>query len=279
MPFELSRFATDAIANNPVVQAGRVGLGALVRSEPFQHLRNAALDRTSLGLPEKTFIKAMTGGDKVTPGGIELSDDQLARLKQAYTDQKDPSRRPRVREFDPNREQFAGMSPEELEIERQWYNENIRKYDNDALAKFNSPYVSTYGNSPKMSGYGRDLKMTLGGLSMTNTPDGMRIQDTWDIDPASEVAKDASTGITERDKDRPDLVVDLKEGGNVPSLIANAARALNTYEPIEIDQTIPANTWNSITPREASFEERVAGNQGAGLQTLNNLYSNLFKRQ
>ena len=278
MPFELSRFATDAIANNPVVQAGRVGLGALVRSEPFQHLRNAALDRTSLGLPEKTFIKAMTGGDKVTPGGIELSDDQLARLKQAYTDQKDPSRRPVVYEFDPSREQFAGMSPEELERERQWYNENIRKYDNDALAKFNSPYVSTYGSTPGMSGYGRDLKMTLGGLSMTNTPDGMRIQDTWDIDPASEVAKDASTGITERDKDRLDLVVDLQEGGNVPSLIANAARALNTYEPIEIDQTIPANTWNSITPREISFEERVAGNQGPALQTINNLYSHLFKR-
>lgn len=279
MPFELSRFATDAIANNPVVQAGRVGLGALVRSEPFQHLRNAALDRTSLGLPEKTFIKAMTGGDKVTPGGIELSDDQLARLKQAYTDQKDPSRRPVVYEFDPSREQFAGMSPEELERERQWYNENIRKYDNDALAKFNSPYVSTYGSTPGMSGYGRDLKMTLGGLSMTNTPDGMRIQDTWDIDPASEVAKDASTGITERDKDRLDLVVDLQEGGNVPSLIANAARALNTYEPIEIDKTIPANTWNSITPREISFEERVANNQGPALQAMNNLYSNLFKRQ
>ena len=130
-----------------------------------------------------------------------------------------------------------------------------------------------------MSGYGRDLKMTLGGLSMTNTPDGMRIQDTWDIDPASEVAKDASTGITERDKDRLDLVVDLQEGGNVPSLIANAARALNTYEPIEIDQTIPANTWNSITPREISFEERVANNQGPALQAMNNLYSNLFKRQ
>lgn len=279
MPFELSRFATDAIANNPVVQAGRVGLGALVRSEPFQHLRNAALDRTSLGLPEKTFIKAMTGGDRVTPGGIELSNDQLARLKQAYTDQKDPSRRPVVMEFDPSREEFAGMSPEELERERQFYNENFRKYDNDALAEFNSPYVSTYGNTPGTSGYGRDLKMTLGGLSMTNTPDGMRIQDTWDIDPASEVAKDTSTGINERDKDRLDLVQDLKEGGNVPSLIANAARALNTYEPIEIDQTVPANTWNSITPREVSFEERVAGNQGAALQTLNNLYSNLFKRQ
>lgn len=279
MPFNLSRFATDAVANNPIIQAGRLGLGSLVRSEPFQHLRNAALDRTPLGLPEKTFIKAMTGGDKVTPGGIEFSDDQLARLKQAYTDQKDPSRRPVVMEFDPNREEFAGMSPEELERERQFYNENFRKYDNDALAKFNSPYVSTYGSSPKTSGYGRDLKMTLGGLSMTNNPDGMRIQDAWDIDPASEVAKDPTTGITERDKDSIDLIQDLQEGGNVPSLIANAARALNTYEPIEIDKTIPADTWDSITPREISFEERVAGNQGAGLQTLNSLYSNLFKKQ
>ena len=73
--------------------------------------------------------------------------------------------------------------------------------------------------------------------------------------------------------------MDLQEGGNVPSLIANAARALNTYEPIEIDQTIPANTWNSINPREISFEERVANNQGPALQAMNNLYSNLFKRQ
>ena len=93
------------------------------------------------------------------------------------------------------------------------------------------------------------------------------------------VAKDPTTGITERDKDSIDLIQDLQEGGNVPSLIANAARALNTYEPIEIDKTIPADTWDSITPREISFEERVAGNQGAGLQTLNSLYSNLFKKQ
>ena len=100
MPFNLSRFATDAVANNPIIQAGRLGLGSLVRSDR-QHLRNAALDRTPLGLPEKTFIKAMTGGDKVTPGGIEFSDDQLARLKQAYTDQKDPSRRPVVMEMTP----------------------------------------------------------------------------------------------------------------------------------------------------------------------------------
>ena len=103
--------------------------------------------------------------------------------------------------------------------------------------------------------------MTLGGLSMTNNPDGMRIQDTWDIDPASEVAKDPTTGITERDKDSIDLIQDLQEGGNVPSLIANAARALNTYEPIEIDKTIPADT--GIASLLAKFfEERVAGIRG-----------------
>ena len=78
MPFNLSRFATDAVANNPIIQAGRLGLGSLVRSEPFQHLRNAALDRTPLGLPEKTFIKAMTGGDKVTPGDTILMTSSLA---------------------------------------------------------------------------------------------------------------------------------------------------------------------------------------------------------
>ena len=105
-------------------------------------------------------------------------------------------------EFDPNREEFAKMSPEELEKSVSSTTRTSGRYDNDALAKFNSPYVSTYGSSPKTSGYGRDLKMTLGGLSMTNNPDGMRIQDTWDIDPASEY--DPTTGITERDKDSID---------------------------------------------------------------------------
>ena len=105
------------------------------------------------------------------------------------------------------------MSPEELERERQFYNENFGSMTTMLLPNSNSPYVSTYGSSPKTSGYGRDLKMTLGGLSMTNNPDGMRIQDTWDIDPASEVAKDPTTGITERDKDSIDLIQDLQEGG------------------------------------------------------------------
>ena len=88
------------------------------------------------------------GGDKVTPGGIEFSDDQLARLKQAYTDQGS-FEKACCHGFDPNREEFAGMSPEELERERQFYNENFRKYDNDALAKFNSPMSLRTGAVPR----------------------------------------------------------------------------------------------------------------------------------
>lgn len=275
---DFKRFALQALEKNPMVQAGKFGLGQLVRSSPFQHLRNAALERTSLGLPEKTFIKAMTGGDRVTHGGIQLSDDQIARLKMAYKDQKNPLMKPTVREFDPNQEVFAGMSPEQLEIERKFFNENFRKADNDALAKFNSPYVSTYGRSIDDSGYGRDLKMTFGGLSMSKTPQGMRIQDTWDIDSAEEVASDPSTGIKAGVVDKFDNIHDLVEGGAIPSIIANAARSMGTYEPINIDKTIPIKEWNSIIPREATFAERVESNQGSGLQSLNNLYSQLFKR-
>lgn len=270
---DLKRFALQAIERNPFVQAGKFGLGKLVRSDPFQHLRNAALERTPLGLPEKTFIKAMTGGDKVTPGGIQLSDDQLARLKQAHTVQKDPSRMPVVREFNANSSWFADMSPAELEKERQFHNEQFRDPDARALARFNSPYVTTYGRYQNESGYGRDLKMTLGGLSMTNTPQGMRIQDEWHIDPVKAVAADHTTGIRKDAIDRFDAIHDLGEGGHLPSIIANTAQALGTYEPIQIDQTIPTNKWNSIVPREATLDERMASNQGPVLQTLNDLYT------
>lgn len=277
MPFQLPRFATEAIANNPIVQLGKLGLNGVVRSEPFQQLRNAALDRTPLGLPEKTFIKAMTGGDRVTPGGIELSDDQLSRLKAAYQNQKDPARKPVVSEFDASDERFKGMSPEELQVEQDFYNENFRKYENDNLAKFNSPYVSTYSRSSnRKSPYGRDLKLTLGGLSMTKNPRGMRIQDRWDIDSASEVSADYTTGL-KNTEDSFDSIQDLVEGGSIPSIIANTARTLGTYEPINMDQTVSTDRWTSLTPREATDEERTANAQGGGLQALNNLYDKYFK--
>ena len=282
---DLKRFALQAIEQNPMVQAGKFGLGKLVRSHPFQHLRNAALERTPLRLPEKTFIKAMTGGDSVTPGGINLSDDQLARLKQAYQDQKNPSMKPIVREFDPTadtysieqQKEFAKMSPEQLAKERDFFNKNFRQADNNALAKFNSPYITTYGPNHEMSDYGRDLKMTLGGLSMTKTPQGMRIQDVWDIDTAKEVSSDSTTGIGKNAEDKFDQIQDLKEGGQIPSIIANTARAMGTYEPINIDQTISTDDWNKIQARPATLDERMGQNQGEVLQRLNKLYGQIFK--
>jgi hypothetical protein len=278
---DISRFATNAIAQNPFIQGSKAVLGGLVRSEPFQNLRNAVVDNTpGIGLPERTFIKAMTGGDTVTAGGIELNDDQLARLKQAYSIQKAPTRTPIVREFEPDRfttkdgGSFYDLSPEKQKAEIDFFNKNFRAHDNNRLAKFNSPYITTYAeNNADHSGYGRDLKMTFGGLSMRPTPEGgMNIQDQWKIDDAATVAADKNSGFSSKSKDTFDRKIDLVEGGNIPSIIASVAKGLGTYEPINIDKTISPNHWQDITPREASFEERVTSNISPGLSKLNEGY-------
>ena len=267
---QISRMATDAISRHPLTQVSKNILGQVVRSDPFQAARNAVLDRTTLGLPEKTFIKAMTGGDKQ---GVQLDNDQLARLKQAYNVQKNPAARPVVTEFDPTVEPFNTMTPEELQVEKKFYDENFRKYENDALARFNSPYVSTYGHNRDSSGYGRDLKMTFGGLSMKPTKQGgMRIYDKWDIDKASDVSGDHTTGIDQNATDSLSAIQDLTEGGSLPSIIANTARGLGTYEPIVTDIVIPRSEWSAITPREATIDERLMPNQGPILSRLNSMF-------
>jgi len=264
----LNRFATERL-----VDLGKTALGSFVRSQPFQTVRNAVLDASSLGTPEQTYIKAMTGGD---PQGVQLSNDQLARLKEAHNVQKDPSRRPIVREFDPNHWQWEGMTPAQLEIERDFHNKNHRKWDNNRLAKFNSPYITTYGHRDNDSGYGRDLKLTFGGLSMTPQDDGgMRIYDEWDIDSAAEVAKDATTGLGKDAKDSFTKIHDLFEGGSAPSIVANIARNIGTYEPIVTDITVPGSEWNAIDPREATIEERLEPNQGPLLNKLNSFIDSI----
>jgi len=277
---DVKRFATNFISQHPLIHGSKAVLGGLVRSKPFQNLRNAVVDNApGIGLPERTFIKAMTGGDTVTPGGIKLTDDQLARLKQAHTVQKDPTRKPILREFKPEEVKIPGMSfndlsPEQQKSEVDFFNETFRAIDNDKLAKFNSPYITTYGHKSSDSGYGRDLKMTFGGLSMRPTPEGgMNIQDQWKIDDAATVAADKTTGM--RGQDTFDRKLDLIEGGSIPSIIASVAKGLGTYEPINIDKTISPRDWQGITPRESSFTERVEDNLSPGLSKLNEGYDYL----
>lgn len=271
----IEKFATDIFTRPPIVQLGGPILRNVVRSEPFQNLRNAALELTGLPLPEKTFIRAMTGGDKVTPGGVSLSDDHLALLKQAKID-KEKNAPYQYPPFDPNNPEFAGMSPAQLKKEEDFYNENFVNPAKKELAQWESPVVSTYGHMLDQHGYNRDLKLTLGNLSMIDTPDGgMKIIDTWDVDPAGK------TGVNQFDnpdwKDEVDRVGDLIEGGPMASLIYNAANALGTYEPIEISHTIPGNKWNSIQAREGTLDERLEPNQGPILSGLNNIYSNFAR--
>jgi len=264
----LKRFATERL-----VDLGKTALGSFVRSQPFQTVRNAVLDASSLGTPEQTYIKAMTGGD---PQGVQLSNDQLARLKEAYNVQKDPARKPVVEEFDPTEERWAGMTPAQLQTERDYFNENFRKWDNYELAKFNSPIVETYGHSGRDNGYGRDLKMTFGGLSMYPQDDGgMRIYDEWDIDPVAEVAADPSKGIPKDAKDSFTRIHDLIEGGSAPSIVANIAKNMGTYEPIVTDITVPGSEWNAIVPKEATIEERFEPNQGPLLNKLNSFIDSI----
>lgn len=282
---DVKRFATNFISQHPLTRGSKAVLGGLVRSKPFQNLRNAVVDNApGIGLPERTFIKAMTGGDTVTPGGIKLTDDQLARLKQAHTVQKDPTRKPIVREFEPDKfklddgRTFNDLSPERQKAEVDFFNDNFRAGDNNKLAKFNSPYITTYGHKSSDNGYGRDLKMTFGGLSMRPTPEGgMNIQDQWKIDDAATVASDGSTGFDAQfaKPDTFDRKLDLIEGGSIPSIIASVAKGLGTYEPININKTISPSDWQGITPRESSFTERVESNLSPGLSKLNKRYDSL----
>jgi len=267
MPFfnlpESFRKATDRLGQvyleadrnlGGILPGGDSVLSHLVRSRPFQALRNAALDKFEVGLPERTFIKAMTGGDRF--GTTKLNPEQLSRLKQAYDDQKGPSNAPK-------------------KPEPEYSDEISMKYYNDNLADYNSPIVSTYGNITQQSPYGRDLKMTLGNFQMTPTEEGgMNIYDRWDVDPDDVATKDPGTGLAGQNSTF-DRILDLTEGGSVPSLITRAAQQLGTYEPIEIRQNIPAKEWKTIKAKRVPWDQTMEDNQGAGLQQMNNLYGSI----
>lgn len=267
MPFfnlpESFRKATDRLGQvyleadrnlSGILPGGVPVLSNLVRSRPFQALRNAALDKFEVGLPERTFIKAMTGGDKL--GTTELNPEQLSRLKQAYNDQKGPSNAPKKPE--PEYSDDASM-----------------KYYNDNLADYNSPIVSTYGNITQQSPYGRDLKMTLGNLQMTPTEEGgMDIYDRWDVDPDDVATNAPETGLAGQNSTF-DRILDLTEGGPIPSLVTRAAQHLDTYEPIEIRQNIPADEWQSIEAKGLPLGETLVENQEPSLQYANDLYKKI----
>jgi hypothetical protein len=136
-------------------------------------------------------------------------------------------------------------------------------------AKNSGPVVSLYGQ-------GRNMKMAYGSLSVFPQAKGsVEIYDRWKVDPADKVIPGSSKmGLA----DRADAVADLGEGGPIPALIYNAAKALGTYEPFDIRVNVPAQEWQNIAGKtyEATAPFKPADfkreEQGDALNRLNTLY-------
>lgn len=259
----------------------------IVRSAPFQAVRDVILEKTNLPKPEQFFIKAMTGGSKDI---TTMTPEELSLVKGAYNQKYN---QPPLTE-----EEIYGMAAAAKDHHKFFIEQAKKEYGSASSTVKNSPkgqymlqaintpfdinqtanaikaglkaqkeYVKDSGPVVNLYGQGRDMKMAYGSLSVFPQPNnGVQIYDRWKVDKA----KDFNSEL----KDKADRVLDLGEGGPIPSLIYNVAKRLNTYEPFDIRVNVPAKQWKNIEGRKNKETKEYFSEieQGDFLNRLNNLY-------
>jgi hypothetical protein len=268
---------------------------AVVRSGPFQAVRDVVLETSGLPKPEQFFIKAMTGGSKDI---TTMTPEELSLIKGAYTEKYNTT---------PLKdEQIYGMAKVQEGYHKQFIEQAKKQYASASPMVKNSPlgqmmlqtintpfdinktletikmgseaqkkYAKHSGPVVNLYGQGRDMKMAYGNLSVFPQPGGgVQIYDRWKVDKANDVYP----GIEKIEKtdlgDKTDRVADLGEGGPIPSLLYNAAKQLGTYEPFDIRVNVPAEQWRNIEGKinQEKTNNRVKTEQGDSLNRLNTLY-------
>ena len=269
---------------------------AVVRSAPFQAVRDVLLEKSGLPKPEQFYIKGMTGGsrdiNKMTP-------EELALIKGSYDEKYNTKPLSDEEMFNMAKMQqsshasfvegakkkYAAASQETKNspFGQGLLNAINTPFDiNEALetvkigGKMEKEYVKNSGPVVNLYGQGRDMKMAYGNLSVYPQPGGgVQIYDRWKVDKAKRV------------RDKSDMVLDLGEGGPIPSLIYNAAKSLGTYEPFDIRVNVSPQEWQNVqgkinnpTSSNAKMDMNTVNRdeQGFLLNQINNLYSKIKQK-
>jgi len=266
---------------------------AVVRSAPFQAVRDVVLEKSGLPKPEQFFIKAMTGGSRDI---TTMTPEELSLVKGAYNEKYDTTpltdaqlyEMAKAQELNHKafieqaKEKYASASLKEKNsplgqmllqtINTPFNINNVMTGIKEAI-ETNKNYLKNSGPVVNLYGQGRNMKMAYGSLSVfPQAEGGVKIYDRWKVDPADKVVPGLEKmGLA----DRADAVADLGEGGPIPALIFNAAKSLGTYEPFDIRVNVPAEEWQNITGKTykqttpADFKREE---QGDILNRLNTLY-------
>lgn len=273
---------------------------AVVRSAPFQTVRDFLLEKSNLPKPEQFYIKGMTGGSrditKMTPEELALvkgsydkkyntkplSDEEMLnkakmqqgshanfveKIKKMYAVASQETKN------SPSGQMMFNTINEPFDINKAL--ESVKLFDKMEKdnVKNSGPVVSLYGQ-------GRDMKMAYGNLSVYPQPGGgVQIYDRWKVDKANQVIP----GMEKLNiKDKPDSVVDLGEGGPIPSLIYNAAKSLGTYEPFDIRVNVSPQEWQNIQGKINNTKMNMntvnRDEQGFLLNQVNDLYSKIKQK-
>ena len=257
---------------------------AVVRSAPFQAVRDVLLEKSGLPKPEQFYIKGMTGGSRDI---TTMTPEELALVKGSY-DKKYNTKPLSDEEMFNMAKMHQGPHANFVEVAKKKYaaasqetknspfgqamlNAINTPFDiNKALesvklaSKMEKDYVKNSGPVVSLYGQGRDMKMAYGNLSVYPQPSGgVQIYDRWKVDKANQVVPGMEkTGI----KDQADRVLDLGEGGPIPSLIYNAAKALGTYEPFDIRVNVSPQEWQNV---QGKINKPTSSNAKMDMNTVN----------
>lgn len=272
---------------------------AVVRSAPFQAVRDVLLEKSGLPKPEQFYIKGMTGGSRDIN---EMTSEELALVKGSY-DQKYNTKPLNDKEMFNMAKMQQGSHADFVQVAKKDYTAASQETKNSPFgqamlnaintpfdinkalesvklaSKMEKDYVKNSGPVVNLYGQGRDMKMAYGNLSVYPQPGGgVQIYDRWKVDKANQVIP----GINKKGiRDQPDSVLDLGEGGPIPSLIYNAAKSLGTYEPFDIRVNVSPQEWQNIqgkinkpTSSNAKMDMNTVNKdeQGFLLNQINNLY-------
>lgn len=269
---------------------------AVVRSAPFQTARDFLLEKSGLPKPEQFYIKGMTGGsrdiNKMTPEELALvkgsydkkyntkplSDEEMfnmAKMQQSshasFVEgaKKDYAAASQETKNSPFGQVMFNVINDPFDINKAL--ESVKIAD-----KIEKEYVKNSGPVVNLYGQGRNMKMAYGNLSVYPQPGGgVQIYDRWKVDKAKSM------------RDKSDMVLDLGEGGPIPSLIYNAAKSLGTYEPFDIRVNVSPQEWQNVqgkinnpTSNNAKINMNTVNRdeQGFLLSQINNLYSKIRQK-
>lgn len=283
-------------ADSRFISAPQISPAAVVRSAPFQTARDFLLEKSGLPKPEQFYIKGMTGGSRDI---TTMTPEELALIKGPYD--KKYNTKPLSDEemfnmakmqqsshasfVEGAKKDYAAASQE---TKNSPYGQAILNaintpFDiNNALEtvkiadKMEKDYARNSGPVVNLYEQGRDMKMAYGNLSVYPQPGGgVQIYDRWKVDKAKRI------------RDKADMVLDLGEGGPIPSLIYNAAKSLGTYEPFDIRVNVSPQEWQNVqgkinnpTSSNAKMDMGTVNRdeQGFLLNQINNLYSKIKQK-